>query len=571
MSERLYDTIIISKGAIRGEERLFIRAPYKLRQVCQTLPSSFWDGKEKVWHVPFSPALVLSIEQAFTDCSIEGTPEWHELREEHERRIVAQGSKSADSLSDMPTTTTGWLHQRRAFHFARDLRAAALFVEMGGGKSAVAIGLCEEWKVSSVLIQCPKSVMGVWPKQFAEHAEREYDFWIGSVRGTAQTKAADLARFIIRPTKRPKVVIINYDTAWRSHMGAFLRSMQWDVEVLDESHKLKSPGGKASTFAKVIQPRCKRVLLLTGTPTPHGPGDIYAQYRAADPGIFGTSFNRHKLQYFETRKITEKVDKIVGFRDDRAQREFERKMGSIAIVIKKEDMKGSLAGEKWALPHVERQCMLDPGTWRKYTQLKTELVTEVDEGIVTADNVLVKGLRLRQATSGFLRTEDGIDSVVGTEKQQLLAEVLDEVPRGQPVVVFAVFHHDLDAIRVAVETIGARYGELSGRRRDGLTSDSTMAEDIDVLGCQLQSGGVGIDLTRSSYGIYYSIDYNLGNLDQSFARLDRPGQTRPVTFIHLVAVSPIGGLTVDGVTYKALTERKKLNEAVIDALRSGQL
>lgn len=571
MSERLYDTVLISKGAIRGEERLFLRTPYKLRESCQSLPSAFWDGKEKVWHVPFSPALVSAIETAFEDYAIEGDPEWHGLREEHERRILAQGSKSADSLSDMPTKTVGWLHQRRAYHFARDLRASALFVEMGGGKSAVAIGLCEEWQVSRALIQCPKSVMGVWPKQFREHGVREYDFWIGNTRSTAQAKAADLTRFLLRPSPRPKVVIINYDTAWRSHMGALLRQMEWDVEVLDESHKLKSPGGKASTFAKVIQPRCKRVLLLTGTPTPYGPGDIYAQYRAADPGIFGTSFNRHKRQYFETRPITEKVDKIVGFRDERAQREFEQKMGSIAIVIKKEDMKGSLAGEKWALPHVERQCTLDVAAWKKYMQLKTELITEVAEGVVTADNVLVKGLRLRQATSGFLRTEDGIDSVIGTEKQQLLAEVLDEVPRGEPVVVFAVFHHDLDAIRETVETVGARYGELSGRRRDGLTGDGTLAEDIDVLGCQLQSGGVGIDLTRSSYGIYYSIDYNLGNLEQSFARLDRPGQTRPVTFVHLVAVSPVGGLTVDGVTYKALTERKKLNEAVINALRTGEL
>jgi hypothetical protein len=51
-----------------------------------------------------------------------------------------------------------------------------------------------------------------------------------------------------------------------------------------------------------------------------------------------------------------------------------------------------------------------------------------------------------------------------------------------------------------------------------------MAPNIDVLGAQLKSGGVGIDLTRARYGIYYSLDFALADYLQSRKRLHRPGQ-----------------------------------------------
>jgi hypothetical protein len=575
------EVVELKKGTWQGEDRLCIKTGYKWRHLCRSLPNGpVWSHGAGFWHVPWVPDAVAHVRAAFPGAKFEGDSEWAQLclvwKIKSDAQTKAIGSEKT-TLSDMPTRHPAWVHQRRAFHFAKDLRASGLFLDMGGGKSAVAVGLCEHDQAKAVLIVCPKSVLGVWPKQFREHAVREWDIWnAGELKGTVVLKAERLAKFLLTDRGRPKVVLVNYDVFWRGAFGDLLKSRKWDVIVYDESHKIKSPGGKASLFAGKMVGSWKRCLLLTGTPTPHGPGDVYAQYRAADPSIYGRNFNHHKKKYFDVRQIAQHVDKIVGFRDERARDEFQSKMGSIGILIPREDMVG-VAGERWSLPPVERQCKLDIPTYKAYCEVRDDLVTQVEEGLVTADNVLVKGLRLRQATSGFLRTEDGIDSVIGTEKAELLAEVLDDIPerrRGgkesNPIVVFGVFHHDLDVIQAVAERCGRVYGELSGRRRDGLASDSTLAPGVDVMGCQLQSGGVGIDLTRSCFGVYYSIDYNLGNVEQSQARLDRPGQTRPVTFIHLVAVSPVAGMTVDGVTYKALRERKALNVAVLEAIRAKE-
>ena len=66
-----------------------------------------------------------------------------------------------------------------------------------------------------------------------------------------------------------------------------------------------------------------------------------------------------------------------------------------------------------------------------------------------------------------------------------------------------------------------------------------MAEDIDICGVQLKAGGVGIDLTRARYAIYYSLDFALGDYDQSRKRVHRPGQTRPTIYVPLIAEDTI--------------------------------
>lgn len=558
-------------------DRLCVRAPVgPLRKALSRLPGMDWDTATQSWHTGVSVDAWGAV-RGLLDEQWAGPVklglEVEKLREEARSRAVSAAAKSATGLDDMPTRTSGWLHQRRAFHFAKGLRAAGLFLDMGGGKSAVAIGLCEEWQTVNVVVLCPKSVMGVWPKQFREHGVRDWAVHVPTAHMPTPRKAQVAFDWYVRPTSpagRPKVLVVNYDSAWREAMALFLLKIvnSGTVLILDESHKIKAPGGVASRFCAKLGKAAGRVLMLTGTPMPYGFQDIYAQYRAADASIYGTSFVRFKNKYAHTIPIREHVDKIVGFKDKEAEDDFVKKMGSIGIVISREEMDLDVPGRERP---IERTVALDKKTWRLYQELKNELVAEVDAGIVTADNALTKLLRLRQITSGHIKTEDGVVTTVGSEKATLLADVLDDLPRDRPVVVFGVFHHDLDCIRSVVEGMGLDYGELSGRRRDGLADDSTLAPMLDVIGVQLQSGGVGVDFTRACVGIYYSIDYNLGNVEQSFARLDRPGQTVPVSFIHLVALSPTGGETVDGVTYKALNERRSLNEAVIEALKNKEM
>jgi SNF2 family DNA or RNA helicase len=256
---------------------------------------------------------------------------------------------------------------------------------------------------------------------------------------------------------------------------------------------------------------------------------------------------------------------IIGWQNES---ELTRKIGSVSITIKRDEMGLDVPS---ALPPVRRECVLSNKATKFYVELKREFVADIEEGIVTADNALTRLMRLRQVCSGYTRTDEDRDVLVGDEKERLLADVLEDIPEGSPVVVFAAFHHDLDAIERVAKASGRTYAELSGRRRDALSSDATLMEGVDVAGVQLQSGGVGVDFTRSCYAIYYSLDYNLGNKLQSMARLDRPGQQEHVIFIYLVAKLAHGAQTVDELTLRALDNRQSFVDAIMEASRRGEL
>jgi SNF2 family DNA or RNA helicase len=168
----------------------------------------------------------------------------------------------------------------------------------------------------------------------------------------------------------------------------------------------------------------------------------------------------------------------------------------------------------------------------------------------------VKLLRLRQITSGFVGTDDGIKEVLDEGKTALLTELLQDLPSDVPVVVFGLFRWDLDQIHEAAKRAHRTSAELSGRRKELETWQAP--DGPPILAAQLASGGVGIDLTRAAYAIYFSVGFNLGEYQQSLARVHRPGQTRPVTYIHLLTKD-----TVDEKVHWALEHRQNVIETVL--------
>jgi SNF2 family DNA or RNA helicase len=74
----------------------------------------------------------------------------------------------------------------------------------------------------------------------------------------------------------------------------------------------------------------------------------------------------------------------------------------------------------------------------------------------------------------------------------------------------------------------------------------------------MQAGGVGVDLTRARVCAYYSLGFSLGEYLQSRKRTHRPGQTRSVLYVHLVAEG-----TIDEQVYRALEARQDVIAAVL--------
>lgn len=179
---------------------------------------------------------------------------------------------------------------------------------------------------------------------------------------------------------------------------------------------------------------------------------------------------------------------------------------------------------------------------------------------MTAANGLVKLLRLQQITSGWVRADESDQLVeVDTSKADALGELVNDIDADEPIVVFCRFTSDINAVERTAEKLGRPFGQLTGRAND--LDENILPETIDdqpgyLFAVQIQSGGVGVDFTRSRYCVYYSVGYSLGDYRQSVARLHRPGQERSVHYYHIIAAS-----TVDETIYETMVQR---DEAVAE-------
>jgi SNF2 family DNA or RNA helicase len=180
---------------------------------------------------------------------------------------------------------------------------------------------------------------------------------------------------------------------------------------------------------------------------------------------------------------------------------------------------------------------------------------------------LVELLRLQQVTSGHVFTDAGELQTVSTAKEELLAETLEDLPQEEPVVVFCRFVEDLRRVRRVAERQGRRYAQLSGSDHGGLRV--WQDGEADVLGVQIQSGGVGIDLTKSGerpcrYAVYYSQGFSLLDYEQSLSRVHRPGQTSPVVYYHLVCLVDEAERSIDELVYENLSRKREVIEGVLE-------
>ena len=412
-------------------------------------------------------------------------------------------------------------------------------------------------KFKKVLVVCPASVIDVWAGnedrkgEFEKHALPEiykklvvHPVKNGSVE--KKTKTAELARFSAEKQKKQFVAVINYESAWREPFATWAKEVEFDLVVADEEHRIKAPGGKCSKFFAALGKTARYRLGLSGTPLPHSPLDIYGQYRFLDPGIFGTSYTKFRNDYaimggFEGRQVVEYRNHDV----------LHDKMFSIAHRVMSKDV--------FDLPPFiseTRICELSSTEKKIYKSMDEEFFAEVNNGMITADNALVKLLRLQEITSGYLDKQP-----IGDSKKKLLADVMEDFETKEPIVVFARFTNDLRAVQEVAEKQGRKYGELSGHAND---LSKWQIGERDVLGVQIKSGREGVDFTRARYSIYYSLGFSFGDYEQSIKRVDRPGQEREGMYIHLLAKD-----TVDFKVMEALQKREEVIKSVLNQYKEN--
>ena len=459
-------------------------------------------------------------------------------------------SASCSDLTQPPTRVyDSWSHQLAAYHYASGKQASMMPLGMGWGKSKIAIDWAVNAEFKRILVLCPACVLGVWRREFSIHAP-QFDRMYIMDKGTCAAKAGRMNTIINEGSSDPLIFVVNYESSWRKFLGDQLLAFKPDAVIADEIHRTKSPGGKASRFASRLGLVSGHRMGLTGTPMPHSPLDLYAQYRFLDRRVFGTSYAEFRSRYAVVNQMfPSKVTRWIN------QEELSEKFYSIAF-----KWEGGNPLDLPPISHHERQVVLPHKALRVYRDLETHYVASLKQGNVVAANALVKSIRLQQATSGFARLDEREEKYeeIHNEKVKMVNEILEDLPHREPVVVFVRFKPDIAAVRKLAERRGLRVGEVSGNCKN-LTDHAKMPDDIDLLIIQVQSGSLGIDTTRASYVIVFSIGWSLGEYDQLIHRSWRPGQDRHVHFFHIVAAG-----TIDQRVYRGFEIRREVVDSVLN-------
>lgn len=549
-----------------SDDQIVVQAPFSDLDNLRSVPGLSWSKPRKVWYGDLSPSLAQSLIQTFAGrllCS-----DAQRLKDLAAQAGEANRVRAATDLHDIPNARlTPWRHQKDEY-FAIDRQNATLvYFGLGTGKTAPVVWYVQNMHVRNTLVACPLSVISVWCSEFPKHATVPVTVWHrkesfpsegilvvplddGSVVRKNQTMA-DAFEY-----EGQIVFVCNYESCWRDPLAFNLRCVKFDLLVMDEGHKLQSPGSRVSKYFHSLGKTVQKRVALTGTPCPNGPLTIYGLYRALDSGIFGTSF----------AKFRDEFAVMGGFQGHEVQgyknvEEYNRRFYSIAVHADRSVL---------TLPEavtVQRTASLSPPALKIYKSLEKDLVAQIENGTVTAANGLVKLLRLSQLTGGWLTPDVDVFNPeakpqrIDTAKQELLADVLDDLPKEEPVVVFYRFTADAQSIHEVCIEQGRKYNELSGQKNDL----SVWQQTGQVLAVQIATGGLGIDLTKAAYCVYYSVGYSLSEYEQSLARVHRPGQTRSVTYIQLIMQN-----TVDEKVYAALQAKADVVESVLRDMTDKQ-
>lgn len=339
-----------------------------------------------------------------------------------------------------------------------------------------------------------------------------------------------------------------------------------DVIVIDESHRIKSPSSNVSRAAARLTRLAKRRIILTGTVMPHSPLDVWAQWRFMEPEAFHqyTVGGRSKPMTYSRFKDVYGVwggwmgKQVIAFQN---LDQMQDTMALNSCVARKADSLDLPPVTETILP-----VLLDSREQRVYDDLKKQLAAKLGPGTtITVPNRLAQLMRLRQVTSGFLPDDSGTMCEVGRTKVQTIKSLVRDTLTGESrIVIFAHFTHEIEMLRDALTEKGTRVDVIDGatpqaervRIRKRFGSDDPQRI---VLVAQTKTMSLAVnELVTASHAIFASLPQQRDDVIQAKGRLDRQGQTRPVTIWYAIAPK-----TVDEVILHSHQQCTDLESAML--------
>lgn len=449
-------------------------------------------------------------------------------------------------------------YQRYCRWFIKKNPFCGLFLTMGLGKTLVTLSAIYDMNPRGhVLIVAPKNIIrSTWQDEIDKwHIPLRTKSFIMNEKGNDLSKKKRMELYQEMLTAPPTIYYINRDlfTDLVKNMPVEQGIPRWyfPYVIIDESQSFKNHKAERFKAAKRIRPACMSIIELTGTPSPKGLMDLWAQMYLLDMGErLGKTITAYRRDFFFESKFAN------GFAVDwsplpGAEDSIYSRISDIVISMKNPNIK---------LPPVTFSSIpiyMDPPEVKRYRQfMKDKVLTLLDGGQVIAKNAAILQNKLSQMASGTLYVDDELHyELIHDKKLDMLESILEQEP--DPILIAYWFNCDRDRIL-------SRFPETIAFDGKPDTVHRWNRGEIRAMLIHPASAGFGLNLQEGGHTlIWYTLPWSLEAYLQTNARIARQGQKCPVTIYQLLTHGTVDSKILNALQAKDMTEQTLMDAVAV--------
>jgi SNF2 family DNA or RNA helicase len=426
-------------------------------------------------------------------------------------------------------------YQRKAVNFIIDKKRCQLWLDMGLGKSVTTLtaitDLLDSFSVNRVLVIAPLRVANsVWKQEARNWAHLNH-------LAVSVCTGSEKARMQALQAQADVYVINRENVSWLCDL--YQKRWPFDCVIIDEASSFKSASSQRFKSLKRILPHTSHLVMLTGTPSPNGLLDLWAQAYLVDFGAaLGKTMTGYKQRFFESDYMGYKFSPREG-----ANEKIQALLADYTLSMKAEDY----LDMPDYVPSV-LSVQLDKKALAAYDDFENQLFLEIGDHDIEAQSAAVLANKLLQFANGAMYVDEHKNWVeIHNAKIEALADLVEDNPNENLLIAYN-YKSDL-------ERLTAKFPDAVVLDKNPETIDRWNAGQIKMLLAHPASAGHGLNLQKGgSVIVWFGLNWSLELYQQFNGRLYRQGQAKPVRIIHICSESTIDARVISVLTDKAKTQ-----------------
>lgn len=382
----------------------------------------------------------------------------------------------------------------------------------------------------------------VAPISLLENWENEYNRFFNTPRLsinrlTSKYVERKFDKSIIDKMQKMDIILTNYESLRISQLN--FCAVTFDIVILDEAQKIKSPGTLVTNAAKAL--KCNFKIAMTGTPVENSLLDLWCIMDFCVPGLLGNA--KVFASHYQSPLKNDETDIVV------LGNEIHDKLGMFFMRRLKQDVAKDLPRKLEFKETVE----MPPLQEDKYRFAVNEYINGNQCNMfltIMSIREISEHPYLHDSTISSHSTQELIET---SARLKITIHFLDKIKeRNEKVIIFAERketqkmlqkiaweHYGIIAKIINGDTpsIATKYSNPNKQSRQVSIDEFQATDGFNIILMSPIAAGMGLNVTGANHVIHYSRHWNPAKENQATDRAYRIGQTKDVYVYYPMAIS----------------------------------